>query len=125
MTRSVDRREVLRGGLAGAGMWLGGLRVDDLVKALPRAPAAPFKPSARKGPSGADDLAYLTIAEAAELIRKRRLSPVELVDACLSRIEGHDKAIQAWITVLPDKARAEAKAAADRIARHGPRSPLD
>jgi aspartyl-tRNA(Asn)/glutamyl-tRNA(Gln) amidotransferase subunit A len=105
-------------------MWLAGLRIGDLVDALPPASPAPFKSAAKDRPNAADDLAYLTIADAAELIKKRRLSPVELVDACLSRIKRHDEAIQAWITVFPEKARAEAKAAADEIARRGPRSPL-
>jgi aspartyl-tRNA(Asn)/glutamyl-tRNA(Gln) amidotransferase subunit A len=105
-------------------MWLAGLRVSDLMNAVPSVSNRPFKAGAKKKPSSSDDLAYLTIAEAAELIRKRRLSPVELVDACLSRIERHDEAIQAWITVLEDKARAQAKASANEIARRGPRSPL-
>lgn len=115
---------MLRTGLAGAGMWLAGLPIRDLVAAVPEAPTEPFKAGAKDRPDASDDVAYLTIAEAAELIRDRRLSPVEVVDACLSRIERHDKVIQAWITVFPEKARAEAKAAADEIARGGPRSPL-
>ncbi|MGH2730716.1 MAG: hypothetical protein ACRDJI_08955, partial [Actinomycetota bacterium] len=85
MTRTVARRDVLRSGLTGAGMWLAGLRVGDLVRALPSASGRPFRAPARNGPAAGDDLAYLTIAEAAELIRTRRVSPVELVDACLSR----------------------------------------
>ena len=124
MTKAVERRDVLRSGVAGAGMWLAGLRVGDLVKAVPPVAAKPFETGAKSRPDADDDLAYLTIADAAELIRKRRLSPVELVDACLSRIDRHDETIQAWITVFPEKARAEAKAAADEIARRGPRSSL-
>jgi aspartyl-tRNA(Asn)/glutamyl-tRNA(Gln) amidotransferase subunit A len=124
VTKVVARRDVLRSGVAGAGMWLAGLRITDLVEVVPTASEEPFKVDARKRPDASDDVAYLTIAEAAELIRRRRLSPVELVDACLSRIKGHEETIQAWITVFPEKARAEAKVAADEIARRGPRSPL-
>jgi aspartyl-tRNA(Asn)/glutamyl-tRNA(Gln) amidotransferase subunit A len=124
VAKTVARREVLRGGLAGAGMWLAGLRVDDLVQAAPSNSTRPFRAAAKNRPASSDDLAYLTIAEAAELIRTRRLSPVEVVDACLSRIERLDETVQAWITVIPEKARAEAKAAAAEIARRGPRSPL-
>jgi Asp-tRNA(Asn)/Glu-tRNA(Gln) amidotransferase A subunit family amidase len=36
------------------------------------------------------DLHYLSITEAAELIRQRRLSPVDLTQAYLSRIERFD-----------------------------------
>jgi aspartyl-tRNA(Asn)/glutamyl-tRNA(Gln) amidotransferase subunit A len=124
MTKAVARRDVLRGGLAGTGMWLAGLRITDLVEAMPPVSGRPFRVDAKDRPDASDDLAYLTIAEAAELIRKRRLSPVELVNACLARIERHDKTIQAWVTVFPEKATAEAKAAADEIVRKGPRSPL-
>lgn len=124
MAKAVARRDVLRSGVAGAGMWLAGLRIDDVMKAVPSVSGQPFKAAAKERPGSGDDLAYLTIAEAAELIRTRRLSPVELVDACLNRIERHDKVVQAWVTVLPDEARAEAKAAANEIARRGPRSPL-
>jgi aspartyl-tRNA(Asn)/glutamyl-tRNA(Gln) amidotransferase subunit A len=121
VAKSVARRDVLRGGL-GAGMWLAGTRISDLVQHVPS--ASTFRARAKDTPATSEDLAYLTIAEAAELIRTRRLSPVELVDACLSRIEAHDKGIQAWITVFPDEARTQAKAAAEEIARRGPRSPL-
>jgi aspartyl-tRNA(Asn)/glutamyl-tRNA(Gln) amidotransferase subunit A len=105
-------------------MWLAGLRISDLVEAVPATSAEPFKAAVKERPSASDDVAYLTIAEAAELIKKRRLSPVELVDSCLSRIKRHDDTIQAWITVFPERARAKAKSAADEIARRGPRSPL-
>jgi aspartyl-tRNA(Asn)/glutamyl-tRNA(Gln) amidotransferase subunit A len=118
------RRDVLRSGLAGAGMWLAGLRIDELVKAASPAAGQPFRADDKQRPTASEDLAYLTIAEAAGMIRNRQVSPVELVDACLDRIERHDKVIQAWVTVLAEDARAEAKAAADEIARRGPRSPL-
>jgi aspartyl-tRNA(Asn)/glutamyl-tRNA(Gln) amidotransferase subunit A len=104
-------------------MWLAGLRIGDLVDAVPAVAGPSFRAPAQERPSD-DDLAYLTIAAAAELIRKRQLSPVELVDACLSRIEKHDESIQAWITVFEKEARAEARTAADQIARSGPRSAL-
>ncbi|MGH2807458.1 MAG: amidase [Actinomycetota bacterium] len=123
MANSVARRDVLRSGL-GAGVWLAGLKISDLVEAVPSVSGRPFRADAKERPGGSDDLAYLTIAEASELIRARKLSPVELVDACLARIYKHDEAIQAWVTVLPEVARAEAKAAADEIARRGVRSPL-
>jgi hypothetical protein len=93
VTKAVARRDVLRSGFAGAGMWLAGLRINDLVEAVPPAYAEPFKPAEKARPDSSEDIAYLTIVEAAELIRKRRLSPVEVVDACLSRIKHHDETI--------------------------------
>lgn len=124
MASPVARRDFLRGGLAGAGMWLGGLRVADLLGAAPAA-GAPLELRASAHPAGADDLAYLTIAEASALIAAKQLSPVELVEACLSRIEHFEDRIKAWVTVLAEQARAEARLAADEIAASGrPRSPL-
>jgi Asp-tRNA(Asn)/Glu-tRNA(Gln) amidotransferase A subunit family amidase len=78
----------------------------------------------RRRPSSRDDLAYLTIAEASALIARKQISPVELVDACLSRIQRYEPRIEAWITVFAAKARAEARRAANEIARRGPRSAL-
>ena len=70
------------------------------------------------------DLTRLTIAEAAALIRERKLSPVELTDACLARIESVEPKINAFITITSDEARAAAKTAADEIARGEYRGPL-
>lgn len=63
-----------------------------------------------------DDLTYITIAKVSELIRGRKLSPVELTDACLARIEALEPRLNAFITVLADDARATAAWAADEIA---------
>ena len=41
----------------------------------------------RRGNAMSGDLAYLGLAEAAELIRTKKLSPVEYVTALLARIE--------------------------------------
>lgn len=70
------------------------------------------------------DLHWLTIAEAAPLIERKELSPVELMDACLARIEAMEPRLNAFITVLADQARADARTAADAIARGEYRGPL-
>src|SRR6476469_6978994 len=59
---------------------------------------------------------YLTIAEAAKLIQQRELSPVELVDSRLARIEKLDGKLHSFIRVLADSARAEARTAESEIA---------
>lgn len=51
----------------------------------------------------------LTLTEAARLIRERKLSPVDLVEASLRRIERLDGAIEAWATI--DRAGALSAAA--------------
>ncbi len=70
------------------------------------------------------DLHWLTISEAAALIERRELSSVELTEACLARIEALEPRLNAFITVLADEARAEARTAADEITRGEYRGPL-
>jgi aspartyl-tRNA(Asn)/glutamyl-tRNA(Gln) amidotransferase subunit A len=68
--------------------------------------------------------AFLTIAEASRLIAKRELSPVELTEACLHRIETLDGQLDSFVTVTAERARAEAKAAEAAIVASGPLSRL-
>jgi aspartyl-tRNA(Asn)/glutamyl-tRNA(Gln) amidotransferase subunit A len=64
-----------------------------------------------------EELCFLTVAEASRLIKARKLSPVELTDAYLTRIESLDAQLNAFITVTADLARKQAKAAEREIAR--------
>jgi aspartyl-tRNA(Asn)/glutamyl-tRNA(Gln) amidotransferase subunit A len=75
--------------------------------------AAPA-PSAR--PSAAD-LPYLSLTAAAALIKSRRLSPVELTQAILDRVDRLDVAVGAFITVTRDEALRAARQAEQEIAR--------
>jgi len=59
---------------------------------------------------------FLTIAHAAKLIQKRELSPVELVENCLQRIERIDGQINSFIHILADNARSAAHLAEREIA---------
>jgi aspartyl-tRNA(Asn)/glutamyl-tRNA(Gln) amidotransferase subunit A len=67
---------------------------------------------------------YLTIAEAAPLIEKRELSPVELVNSRLDRIARLDGRLHSFIRVLADAARHEARATEAEIAAGKYRGPL-
>jgi aspartyl-tRNA(Asn)/glutamyl-tRNA(Gln) amidotransferase subunit A len=71
------------------------------------------------------DLTDLTIAESSKLLERREVSPVELVDAALARIEQLDPALHAFITVTADAARVKANAAEARIAKGGYRGGFD
>ena len=55
--------------------------------------------------------AFLTATEAGEAIQAGRLSPIELVDALLDRIDAHDERLHAFAAVYRDEARAAAEAA--------------
>jgi aspartyl-tRNA(Asn)/glutamyl-tRNA(Gln) amidotransferase subunit A len=71
-----------------------------------------------------DDLHFLGIAEAAALISKRKLSPVEYADALLSRVAALDPQVNAFITVTAELARSQAKEAEAEIAKGRNRGPL-
>jgi amidase len=58
-----------------------------------------------------DDLAFLDATAQAELVRQRKASPRELVDAAIARIERVNPQLNAVITPLFDKARAQADSA--------------
>jgi aspartyl-tRNA(Asn)/glutamyl-tRNA(Gln) amidotransferase subunit A len=65
--------------------------------------------------SDVSDLAALTLAGASELVRSKKLSPVELTEACLQRVERLNPGLNAFITVTADSALAEARAAEAHI----------
>src|SRR5438105_8869634 len=70
------------------------------------------------------ELAYLGFAEAAELIRAKKLSPVEYATTLLARIERHDGKYDAFIAVTPDRALTAARAAEAEIAAGRWRGPF-
>ena len=72
----------------------------------------------------ATDLHDLTITELSALIGARKLSPVELVEALIRRVEQHDGQLKAFITPTFELARRQAKAAEAEIAAGPPRGPL-
>ena len=70
------------------------------------------------------DLPYVSLTEASALIKSRRLSPVELTQAILDRVDRLDARIGAFITVTRDEALRAARAAEQEIARGQYRGPL-
>ncbi len=71
----------------------------------------PLSPAPVSAASGAPDLPALTITEAARQIASRQLSPVELTEAVLARIERLDPSVGAFITVTADQAMEAARPA--------------
>jgi len=63
-----------------------------------------------------DSLAFASIHELAPLLRKRELSPVELTECFLQRIDAYDARLGAYITVTAERAIAGARAAETAIA---------
>ena len=69
-------------------------------------------------------LAYLGIAEAAELIRSKKLSPLEYAKALLARIERFDSRYNAFIMMTAELALNAARDAEAEIARGHWRGPF-
>jgi aspartyl-tRNA(Asn)/glutamyl-tRNA(Gln) amidotransferase subunit A len=72
----------------------------------------------------ADELAFLTIAEAARLIEQKRLSPVELTTALIRRTEALDPQLNAYLLPTADRALDQARQAEQEIIAAGYRGPM-
>jgi Asp-tRNA(Asn)/Glu-tRNA(Gln) amidotransferase A subunit family amidase len=70
------------------------------------------------------NLHALSASDAARLVRDGVISSLQLVEACLARIEEVDADVQAWAFLDPDHARAQARAADDRRLEGRPVGPL-
>src|SRR4029077_10958981 len=65
----------------------------------------------------AADTTWLSITEASRLIRDKKISPVELTQSCLNRIERLNPKLNALITVTAESSLAQAREAEAEI--HG------
>ncbi|HEX3412452.1 MAG TPA: amidase, partial [Stellaceae bacterium] len=72
----------------------------------------------------ADELAFLTIAEAARLIEQKRLSPVELTTALIRRAEALDPQLNAYLLLTADRALDQARQAEREMLGGGYRGPM-
>ena len=70
------------------------------------------------------ELHYATIESLAGLIERREVSPVEVTEALLRRIQALDARLGAFITITADLAMSEARQAAQEIQRGAYRGPL-
>ena len=70
------------------------------------------------------DVAWLTVAEGSQLLRAKKLSPVEWTKALLDRIAAIDSQYNAFLVVTADQALAQAKAAEAEIAKGQWRGPM-
>ncbi|HTA43755.1 MAG TPA: amidase family protein [Bryobacteraceae bacterium] len=70
------------------------------------------------------ELTSLTLKKASELLRSRSVSPVELTQACLGRIQKLNRSINAFITVAADSALETARQMEAEARRGKWRGPL-
>lgn len=113
-TRCVTRREMLQIGAAGL-----------LPLASREEPRRVLPSRARQRPRDAasDALHFSSIWGTAELIRTRELSPVELTEMMLARIERFNAGLKSYVTVMADAALVSARRAENEITAgnyHGP-----
>ncbi len=66
----------------------------------------------------------LTITAAAPLLRTGELTPSELLEQCLRRIDVYEPAVKAWVYLDRERARQEAAKATDEIKAGHYRGPL-
>lgn len=72
----------------------------------------------------ANDLAFMSLSDAAALVRQRLVSPVELTRVALERIERLNPVLNAFVTVTAELAIAAARDAESAIQRGDYRGPL-
>jgi aspartyl-tRNA(Asn)/glutamyl-tRNA(Gln) amidotransferase subunit A len=70
------------------------------------------------------ELCYMSAGELSRLIQRREVSPVEIIEAHLARIEATEGVLNSFITLLPDWARAAARQAEAQIQSGNYRGPL-
>ena len=59
----------------------------------------------------------LSAVEARRLIGRKRLSPIELLESCIARIEMVNASVNAVVATCYERARDEARAATDAVMR--------
>jgi Asp-tRNA(Asn)/Glu-tRNA(Gln) amidotransferase A subunit family amidase len=59
----------------------------------------------------ANALCYLSAAQLGRLIQRREVSPVEVIEAHIKRIESLESKLNSFISFLPEQAREEAQRA--------------
>ncbi|MER8476053.1 amidase family protein [Mesorhizobium sp. M1163] len=74
--------------------------------------------------SADDQICFLPATELAQRIRRRDLSPVEVTEAYLRRIEARNPVVNAYTLVLGDQAMEAARAAEKAVMAGGPLGPL-
>jgi aspartyl-tRNA(Asn)/glutamyl-tRNA(Gln) amidotransferase subunit A len=65
------------------------------------------------------DLCWLSATELASLIRRKKVSPVEILEAVLDRLDALNPRLNAYVLVTAEQARKEAKAAERALGKRG------
>lgn len=98
---------------------VGGARLPDAEGSLQWAP-----PEGVARPPSDQDLAFMTVAELAALLRSGQVTSTELTELSLRRLRTYDPVLEAVVTLTADRARREAARADEEIAAGEWRGPL-
>ncbi len=89
----------------------------------PRRPMVRSKVAPRAVPAD-DELAFLPVTELSELLRRKRVTSVQLTQMYLARLKKYDPVLKCVISLTEDRALRQAHAADAEIARGNYRGPL-
>jgi Asp-tRNA(Asn)/Glu-tRNA(Gln) amidotransferase A subunit family amidase len=89
-----------------------------------RRPMVRSKVAIREVPADLEQLAFLPVTELSELVRRRRVTSVQLTEMYLARLKKYDPVLRCVITLTEDRALRQARAADAEIARGKYRGPL-
>jgi Asp-tRNA(Asn)/Glu-tRNA(Gln) amidotransferase A subunit family amidase len=91
---------------------------------IPRRPLRPSKPINLQAPKNIEALAFWSVGDLSELLRKKKVSSVALTEMYLHRLKTYDPVLKFVITFLTDRAMAQAIEADHDIAAGRYRGPL-
>jgi aspartyl-tRNA(Asn)/glutamyl-tRNA(Gln) amidotransferase subunit A len=95
-----------------------------VLTGVPPTQSRALRTATLKASGSNSDLTSLTLAEAADKIHRGETTSLELTNACLARIEALNPKVDAFITVLSERARAQARQLDAELAAGKYRGPL-
>jgi Asp-tRNA(Asn)/Glu-tRNA(Gln) amidotransferase A subunit family amidase len=90
----------------------------------PPRPMVRSKVALRARPADVEELAFLPVTELSELVRRQRVTSLELTQMYLARLRKYDPVLRCVISLTEDRALKQARAADEEIKRGRYRGPL-
>jgi len=94
------------------------------IPSEPRRPMVRSRVAHRAVPADIDELAFLPVTELSEMVRRRRVTSLELTQMYLARLKRYDPVLRCVISLTEDRAFKQAYAADAEIRRGRYRGPL-
>jgi Asp-tRNA(Asn)/Glu-tRNA(Gln) amidotransferase A subunit family amidase len=81
-------------------------------------------PAVATGPADLDELAFASVVELGDLVRRKKISSTNLTEMYIARLKRYDPTLHFVVTITEDRALAQAKEADSEIAAGKYRGPL-